>query len=57
MIQDVPASLLNQARHCREIARGISDDRTREILKRMADDYEARAGRLQRERTRPILRS
>jgi hypothetical protein len=57
MAQNEPAFLLNKARHCREIAKGISDQRTREILVHMADDYEARADRLQDERTGLISRS
>ena len=50
MSRNEPAFLLNQAHHCRIIAKGISDDRTRDILTRMADDYEAEADRLQHER-------
>ena len=57
MAQNEPAFLLNKARHCREIAKGISDQRTRDILTHMADDYEARADRLQDERADLISRS
>jgi hypothetical protein len=56
MAQDNPAFLLNRARHCREIAKGISDQRTRDILAHMADDYEAKADRLQDERADLISR-
>ena len=57
MAQDNPAFLLNRARHCREIAKGISDERTRDILDHMADDYEAKADCLQDERADLLSRS
>jgi hypothetical protein len=56
MAQDNPVFLLNRARHCREIAKGINDQRTRDILAHMADDYEAKADRLQDGRAELISR-
>jgi hypothetical protein len=57
MTQSEPAFLLNKARHCREIAKGISDPRTREILTHMADDYEAKADLLRDDDTAIVSRS
>lgn len=45
-------SLREQAKRCRRLAGDMSEDQTADILRRMADDYEAKAGELEQARLR-----
>jgi hypothetical protein len=48
-----PAELRRQAEYCRQLALGIYDQRTKCTLVQMADDYDAKANRAERERQHP----
>lgn len=48
-----PRQLRRQAEHCRDLANGIIDDRTRLILNDMAQEYDEQARELTRRR--PVL--
>jgi hypothetical protein len=43
---DSPAHLRQQARHCRALASGTGDERTRSILRTMAEEFETEAVRI-----------
>jgi hypothetical protein len=48
-----PQQLRRQAEHCRDLASGIIDDRTRLILKDMAQEYDEQARELTRRSRAP----
>ena len=46
LIDDSPQQLRRQAEHCRDLASGLSDERTRLILNGMAQEYDDQAREL-----------
>ena len=47
-MDDSPQQLRRQAEHCRDLASGLTDERTRLILNGMAEEYDDRARELTR---------
>ncbi len=45
-MSDDAAYLLGQAKRCRDLATGVSDERIRQTLRQMADDFDRRAAEL-----------
>ena len=45
-MHDSPQQLRRQAEHCRDLANGLSDERTRVILNGMAKEYDDQAREL-----------
>jgi hypothetical protein len=48
LMDDSPRQLRRQAEHCRELANGLTDERTRLILNGMAQEYDDHASELTR---------
>jgi hypothetical protein len=50
-MHDSPQQLRRQAEHCRDLANGLTDERTRLILNGMAQEYDDQARELIRGRS------